>query len=238
MGQDAYPRWIVARGGHPADPTHAMDRFVLSLARRRRPRVCFVPTASGDAPAYLARFYRIMSRLDCEPSDLTLFERTVADIPRFVAEQDVIYVGGGNTASLLAVWRAHGLDRALRDAWTAGVVLTGVSAGMNCWFSASVTDSFDVTTLAPLSDGLGLLAGSCCPHFDGEPQRRPTYHRCVGAGLLADGWAADDAAGLVFSGTELAEVVTSAPKATAYRVRADGAGGVSEERLAARYLGD
>jgi peptidase E len=235
-------RRIVAMGGggfsmEPENPL--LDAFVLSLARRsERPRVCFVATASGDSERYIANFYRAFSALDCRPSDLGLFERTVADLRAFVLGQDVVYVGGGNTASLLAVWRAHGLDAVLAEAWQAGVVLCGISAGMNCWFQQSVTDSFDVARLAALDDGLGLLAGSACPHFDGEEQRRPTYRRLVASGALRDGWAADDGAALVFAGTELAEVVSSRPAAAAYRVRRDGDGdGVAEERVAARHLG-
>jgi dipeptidase E len=178
-------RRIVAMGGggfsmEPENPL--LDEFVLSLARRARPRVCFVATASGDADGYVASFYRAFAALDCRPSDLGLFDRRVGDLRAFVLEQDVVYVGGGNTASLLAVWRAHGLDAVLAEAWAAGVVLCGISAGMNCWFRQSVTDSFDVATLAPLLDGLGLLAGSACPHYDGEEQRRPTYRRLVGPG--------------------------------------------------------
>jgi len=107
-----------------------------------------------------------------------------------VLSQDVIWVGGGNTASLLAVWRAHGLDLVLREAWEQGVVLCGVSAGMNCWFEGSTTDSFG-PTLAPLKDGLGILAGSCCPHYDSNEQRRPIYRGAVDRGELGPGYAAD-----------------------------------------------
>ena len=118
---------------------------MLSLARRERPRVCFIGTASGDSPEYVANFFRVFAaHHDCEPSDLALFDRTVADLSAFVLAQDVVYVGGGNTASLLAVWRAHGLDVVLREAWEQGIVLCGSSAGMNCWFEASTTDSFDL----------------------------------------------------------------------------------------------
>jgi dipeptidase E len=233
-------RRIVAMGGggfsmEPGNPL--LDAFVLSLARRReRPRVCFVATASGDSERYVADFYRAFAALECRPADLGLFDRTVADLRAFVLDQDVVYVGGGNTASLLAVWRAHGLDAVLAEAWAAGVVLCGISAGMNCWFRQSVTDSFDVAALAPLHDGLGLLAGSACPHYDGEQERRPTYRRLVSDGVLDDGWAAEDGAALVFAGEALSEVVASRPDAAAYRVtRRDG--GVDEERLAARYLG-
>jgi peptidase E len=207
-----------------------LDRFVLSLARSSPPRVCFVPTASGDSDLYVANFYRAFAAFACTPSDLGLFARTTDDLEAFVLAQDVVYVGGGNTASLLAVWRAHGLDAILRRAWAEGVVLCGISAGMNCWFEASVTDSFG-TRLAPLHDGLGLLAGTACPHYDGEEQRRPAYRQLVASGELSAGWAADDGAALVFAGTELAEVVSSRPEAAAYRVEPDG-----EQRLPARYL--
>jgi peptidase E len=195
--------------------------------------VCFVPTASGDAEEYVARFYRAFSPLECHPTDLQLFNRSIADLEGFVLAQDVIYVGGGNTANMLAVWRVHGLDRVLVRAWEAGVVLCGVSAGMNCWFEGSVTDSFG--ELAPLSDGLGLLPGSACPHYDGEEQRRPAFHRFIASGALSGGWAAEDGAALLFSGTTLAEVVTSRVTASAYRVESDGAG-VAEQRLTARHL--
>jgi dipeptidase E len=226
---------IVAMGGaklRPEDYDPRLNAFVLSLARRARPRVCYVGTAGGDAPEYVAHFYRALTaHHDCEPSDLGLFERRVADLRGFVLSQDVIWVGGGNTASLLAVWRAHGLDVVLREAWEAGVVLCGVSAGMNCWFEGSTTDSFDLAKLAGLPDGLGFLPGSCCPHYDGEEQRRPLYRRLVAEGALPPGYAADDAAALVFEGTSLAEVVTTEEGSTGYRVAADG-----EEPLPARLL--
>jgi dipeptidase E len=216
----------------PEDYDPRLNTFVLSLARRERPRVCFVATASGDAPTYVASFYRVFSaHHDCSVSDLGLFERTVADLRGFVLSQDVVWVGGGNTASLLAVWRTHGLDVVLREAWDAGVVLCGVSAGMNCWFEASTTDSFDLSQLAPLHDGLGLLPGSACPHYDSEEQRRPLYRGLVASGEFPAGYAADDAAAIVFEGREVREVVCTEPGATAYRVDAAG-----ETPLAARLL--
>jgi peptidase E len=222
-------------GGFWAGPS-LLDRFVLSQARSSSPRVCFVPTAGGDDAGYIARFYRSYASFDCRPSDLTLFERTVADLEEFVLSQDVIYVGGGNTASMLAVWRVHGLDRLLMQAWEQGAVMCGISAGMNCWFQQSVTDSFGAHRLAPLDDGLGLLAGSCCPHYNGEALRRPAYEHFVGSGELSDGLAADDGAALVFHGTTLHEVVSSDATAAAYRVERAGEG-VSERTLEARYLG-
>ena len=219
-------------GGFSMEPDNPLlDEFVLSLARAERPRVCFIPTASGDAESYVAGFYRAFSAFDCRPSDLQLFARKVAELRAFVLEQDVIYVGGGSTANLLAVWRVHGLDAILREAWESGVVLCGISAGMNCWFEQSVTDSFGA--LAPLDDGLGLIAGSACPHYDGENERRPAYRRLIESGELGGGVAADDGAALVFLGTDVEEVVASRPQAAAYRVGREG-----EERLPVRYLGD
>jgi dipeptidase E len=214
-----------------------LDEYALSLGRSQPVRVCFLPTASGDDESYVARFYRAFSRLDCRPSDLQLFKRTIADLDAFVLSQDVIYVGGGNTANMLAVWRAHGLDSILRRAWEEGVLLCGLSAGMNCWFAESVTDSFGLEELTPLHDGLGLLPGSACPHYDSDEERRPTYQSLVAAGQLAPGWAADDGAGLVFAGDDLLEVVTSRELAGAYRIEPDGGGGMTETRLPARYLG-
>jgi len=226
---------IVAMGGArltPAGYDPRLNDFVLGLARRARPRVCFVGAASGDAPEYVAGFYRVLAAHHaCDVADLALFDRTVADLRAFVLGQDVIWVGGGNTLSLLAVWRAHGVDAVLREAWEAGIVLCGSSAGMNCWFEGSITDSFNLVELAPLPDGLGVLPGSCCPHYDGEAQRRPLYRRLVAEGALPPGYAADDDAALHFEGAEVTEVVTLTAGATAYRVEPDG-----ETALPARLL--
>ncbi len=213
----------------------ALSAARTSRPQASRPRVCFVPTASGDDDNYIAHFYRAYATLDCRPSDLQLFDRTVADLEDFVLAQDVVWVGGGNTASMLAVWRAHSLDSLLARAWEQGVVLCGLSAGMNCWFEQSVTDSFGAHKLAALDDGLGLLAGSCCPHYDGEELRRPAYEAFIASGELPDGYAADDGAALVFHGTTLHEVVSSRPGASAYRIERT-ADGVSARRLEARYL--
>jgi dipeptidase E len=225
-------------GGFSMEPDNPLlDEFVLSLARSSRPRVCFLPTASGDDDNYTLGFYRAFAALDCRPRDLRLFDRSVLDLESFILDQDVIYVGGGNTANLLAVWRTHGIDRLLRRAWEQGVVLCGLSAGMNCWFTQSVTDSFGVSRLAPLNDGLGLLPGSCCPHYDGQAQRRPTFHRLISDGELTDGWAADDGAALVFDGEILSEVVASRPEAAGYRVIKTTGSQVTEQRIPTRYLG-
>jgi peptidase E len=157
-----------------------------------------------------------------------------ADIRAHLLAQDLILVGGGNTANMLAVWRVHGVDAVLREAWEAGIVLAGWSAGAICWFEGGVTDSFG-PELQPLEGGLGFLAGSFCPHYDGEPERRPTYRRLVAEGF-SPGFAADDAVGLRFDGAELAECVTEREGAAgAYRVE-PGGDGISETKLATRRL--
>jgi dipeptidase E len=234
---------IVAMGGggfsmEPDNPL--LDDFVLSLPRRKRPRVCFVPTASADSATYIAKFYRAFAGR-CDVSDLTLFDAPALprqpprteDLPAFVAAQDVFYVGGGNTAHLLATWRVHGLDKLLRKAWRGGAVLAGISAGMICWFENGLTDSFG--GLHALNDGLGLIKGSACPHYDGESERRGVYHQIIARGAPA-GYAADDGAALHFVGHRLHEVVSSRPTAGAYRVAVQR-GSVVEKRLPVRYLG-
>src|SRR5687768_17947502 len=207
------PPQIVAFGGggfsmEAGNPL--LDDYVLSLTGVERPKVCFLPTASGDADHYIVRFYQAFSAERCIPSHVTLFrrDRGAPDLREQLLAQDLIYVGGGSVISLLGVWRAHGVDRILREAWEAGVVLCGLSAGSLCWFEAGVTDSFG-GDLVPLRDGLGLLAGSHCPHYS-DPARRPAYHRAVAQGLPA-GVAADDGCALLYEGTDLADVVASRP---------------------------
>jgi dipeptidase E len=232
-------RRILAMGGggfsmEPENPL--LDDFLLSLAPSgRRARVCFVPTASGDSADYIGRFRDAFGPERAEASVLSLFSREYDDLAAFLRTQDVVYVGGGSTANLLAVWRVHGLDRALVEAYEGGVVLAGLSAGMNCWFQASVTDSFSASRLEPLHDGLGLLAGSACPHYDGEELRAPTYRALVSDGF-PPGLAADDGCALLFQDGSLADVVCSRPQAGAYHVHR-GPDGVEEAALTARYLG-
>ena len=202
-------------GGFMAEPDSPLDELLLSLSPARRPRICFVPTPCGDSDRVIAAFFEAFARRECDPSCLRLFG--VPERPaEALADQDVIYVSGGNTANALAIWRLHGVDVALRDAWKRGAVLGGVSAGANCWFECCVTDSFGLD-LGPLADGLSILPGSFCPHYDSEELRRPVYRTLVDDGF-APGYAADDSAALHFVGTELLEVVASRPGARAYRV--------------------
>jgi peptidase E len=212
-------RRIVACGGRQL-LYPALTRYLLSLARRSRPRVLFLGTASGDGADYRLTFYQAFAGVDCEPSHLALFDRVVDDVDAFVRSQDVVVVGGGNTANMLAIWRLHGVEAALRTAYAAGTVLTGWSAGCLCWFEGGITDSF-TPQLSALRDGLGLLSGSACPHYDSEEARRPVYAREIAAGL-APGIALEDGVAARYDDERLVEVVSARADGRAFEVDATG----------------
>jgi dipeptidase E len=227
-------------GGFQMEPDNPrLDDHVLALARassgRDRPRICHIPTASADDPGLIADFERLFGPR-AEPRVLRLFARSDADLREVILGQDAVYVTGGNTANLLALWRLHGLDIVLREAWNAGVVMAGMSAGAICWFEACTTDSFG-PELRPLHDGLGILDGSLSPHYGGEAQRRPLFRRLIADSTVPPGYGVDDGAALVLHDRELTEVVASSRAAAAYRVEPDGAGGAVETQLPVRYLG-
>jgi peptidase E len=218
-------------GGDEREQTLRLYDYVLGLTGKERPKVLYVPTAIADS-VYTAEgtitFYDTF-RERGEPSHLSTFPWPPSDLRERVLSQDAICVSGGNTANMLAIWRVHGIDALLREAWENGIVLFGASAGMICWFEAGVTDSF-----GPQLEGLdclGFLPGSACPHYDGEDRRRPRYRELIDGGF-PEGIAADDGVGLHYVGTDLAEVVTCRPGAAAYRVTR----GSGEERLEAREL--
>ena len=232
------PIMVVGGGAFGLDTRDgALEDHWLALARsingRDRPRVCLIATATGDDGSVVDHFDDVFGEA-AETSHLALFDRTVEDIDGFLLAQDAIYVAGGNTASMLAVWGAHGVDGALRRAHEAGVLLAGRSAGGLCWFEGGTTDSFG-PRLAALTVGLGLIPGSHCPHYDGELERRPTYHAMIERGELPGGIAVDDFAAAVFDGPELVEVVAAREGPTAYRVERSS-GGVIETSLPVRVL--
>jgi dipeptidase E len=228
-------RQVIALGGggflmEPDNP--ALDLYVLRQARAAQPAVTFLGTARGDADANLDKYYRAFARYDCRPSHLPLFERTPG-LRDLLLRQDVIYVGGGNTKSMLAVWRDWGLPALLREAWEKGAVLAGVSAGAICWFQQGLTDSWAEQLVA--LECLGFLEGSCCPHYDGEPERRPAYHDHLLRGEMLPGVAIDDYAAIHLVEGGIHRVVASRPQARAYRMSVrDGA--VQEEPLETEYL--
>jgi dipeptidase E len=216
-------------GGFTMEPDNPMlDDFVLGLAAAREPRILFLPTASGDAAAQIAGFHARFGERACAPSHLSLFRLhgTRRPLREIVLEQDVVYIGGGSMRNLLAIWRAHGLDALLAEAWERGIVLAGLSAGAMCWFEGGVTrSSGPPETIA----GLGLLPGSLSVHADGEPERLPAFLEAVRTGALPGGWAADDGVGLLFEGPQHVRTVSSRPGAAALRVDA-----VEDELVRAR----
>ena len=221
-------RRIVACGGQQL-LFPALTTYLFGLARRLRPKVLFLGTASGDGAGYLLIFYEALAGVECEPSHLALFDRTVDDIDAHVRSQDVVIVGGGNTASMLAIWRLHGVEDALRSAYADGTVLSGWSAGCLCWFEGGITDSF-TPNLGALRDGLGILSGSACPHYDSQDARRPVYAREIAAGM-APGIALEDGVAARYDDERLVEVVSARPGGRAFHVDASG-----ERPLAVRAL--
>lgn len=228
------PGTIVALGGGgfsmSEDGSSAIDDRLLEMARAARatrdgaspqpheesmrPRVCFIPTASGDSPEYISRFEAAFAKR-AETHVLSLFGQSPWDYqdPAMLLDMDLIYVGGGSTVNLLALWRRHGLDDILREAAAQGIILAGISAGANCWFDASSTDSFG--ELAPLDDGLGFISGSVCPHYHGETGRVETFGEWLGSGHLpGPGLGIDDYAAVIFTSGNTTSVMAEDPGAT------------------------
>jgi peptidase E len=209
-------------GGFTMEPVGgALDEFVLGLSRAAVPRICFLPTASGDPNEQIARFYTAFADRPCEPVHLSLFRlgANPIDLRAHLLAQDIVYVGGGSMRNMLAIWRAHGLDAILRECWEQGTVLAGLSAGAMCWFVGGISTSSGGP--APV-EGLGLLPGSLSVHLDGEPQRRPAYLEAVASGALPDGYAADDGVALLFEDRRLVRVVGSRQGLRCIRVERAG----------------
>jgi dipeptidase E len=233
-------RRILAMGGGgftmpERDQSGALDRFVLELTGKDVPRICFLPTASGDPREQVTRFHERFGDWPCEPSILSLFHlgRDRIDPIAHILSQDALYIGGGSMRNMLAIWREHGIDEAMRTAWHRGVVLAGLSAGAMCWFEGGVSMSGGQPEVV---NGIGLLPGSLTVHLDGEAERMPVYTHAVGTGALPPGYAAEDGAALVFHGTELAECVASRSGVRVLRVQADGVGGTVNRTQPVRQL--
>jgi peptidase E len=214
-----------------------IHRFAADLANAGdRPKVCVLTQATGDPESRIGAFYAAFARSEFRMSHLQLFPMpNVEDVRGHLLDQDVIWVDGGSVANLVAVWRVHELDAILHEAWQAGVVLSGVSAGSICWHIGGSTDSFGLK-LRAFTEGLGWLPYSNGVHYDGEEQRRPTMHELIGDGTLPDGYATDDGAGLVYRGTELVEVVADREGPRGYELRRAADGTVTETPLPTRLL--
>lgn len=231
-------RHIVALGGggFSEEPDNLqLDEYVLALSGKSKPRICFLPTASGDAEPYIRKFHWIFKKLTRGgQSHLTLVNLANKDPVEHLAKQDVIYVGGGDTLKMLAVWQETGVDRLLREAHARGAVLAGISAGAHCWFESGLSDAIP-GTLTPFA-GLGLVPGSMSVHYGSEAMRRPTYQRMITSGELPAGYGVDDGAALHFENGQLRAIVSSRPDARAYRVESRG-GIAYEAELLPEYLG-
>jgi dipeptidase E len=206
-------------GGFSMEPDNlALDRYILSLWRDpgREPRVCFIPTGTRDSVDYIGRFYSAFEKLPCRPTHLSLTDSQTSDPQGAILGNDIFYVGGGNTRDMLSVWRGCGLDHELKEAWQAGKILCGISAGAICWFEQAISDSVVEGELHPLKC-LGFLPGTGCPHYE-DPGRRETFHRCLVAGEVSAGYGIDNSAALHFEGTKLVNVVVSRLNASAYHV--------------------
>ena len=239
-----HPTILATSGGYrPSARLHwevgPLTHHAVALAgvTGRAPRVCFVPTASGDDPRLITTFYDNAWRHGWSASHLSLMPMpNIEDIGEHLLRQDVIWVWGGSVAGLLSLWRLHGVDAAMREAWEAGVVLTGISAGSLCWHVGGNTDSFG-PSLRPVTNGLAFLPYSNGVHYDGEPERRPLLQRLIADGTLPPGYATDDGVGLRYRGTELHDVLTERDGARAYRVEPDVDRTARETPLTPRLIG-
>ncbi len=221
-------------GGFSMEPENSLlDLYVLQQSGKINPKICFIPTASGDSDNYISRYYNFFNKQICIPSHLSLFKPQTRDLESFILENDIIYVGGGNTKNLLILWKEWGLDTILKRAWEQEIVLAGISAGSICWFEEGVTDSFG-DGLEPLTC-LGFLKGSNCPHYDGELNRRPAYQNLVAKSKIKPGIATDDGVALHYIDQKLSEIVSSRPNAKAYKVYFNEE--IKEVELKTKFLG-
>jgi dipeptidase E len=238
MKHDSKMKQIIAMGGggfsmEPENPL--LDRYILAQSHTDHPKICFIPTASAESADYILKFYDAFIRLGCKPAHLSLFHLQSRDLESYILDQDILYVGGGNTRSMLALWREWQLDRILKVAWEQGVILSGISAGTICWFEQGVTDSIPGELNA--MNCLGFLEGSCCPHYDSEPSRRPGYQRLITEEKIKPGIALDDGVAVHFVNDRIERYVSSRPQACAYRVERSGSV-AKENPQQVHYLGN
>lgn len=225
-------RWDERRNARPA----ALLEHALDLSGATRPRLCLVATPVGDDPYWISRMYAAFAGRDVSVSHLALFPMpNVEDVRAHLLAQDVVWVTGGSVANLLALWRLHRVDAAMREAWEAGVVLAGVSAGSLCWHVGGTTDSFG-PDLRPVTDGLGFLPYANGVHYDSEERRRPLIQRLVADGTLPTAYCTDDGVGLHYAGTGLVEAVSEVGGRSAYVVERAPDGRAAETRIEPRLL--
>lgn len=224
---------VIGGGGFDKWGTYCPDnlpieRYILEQTGKARPKICFLPTASGDSLQYIVHFYQEFSKLNCQPTHLSILQPPTADLESYLLENDALYVGGGNTKNMLALWKEWGIDSCLRKAWKRGIVLSGISAGSICWFDEGLTDS--IPGLLTQIKTLDFLKGSNCPHYDTEPNRRPVYHKLMLEDKITAGIAIDDNVAVHYVDGKIINIVKTTPQANAYRVFKDG-GKIWEEKI-------
>jgi dipeptidase E len=232
-------RRILALGGHDFDRragNDAISDLIVELAESPRPKICLLPTASGDPEDQIARFRRSFAERDCVPQVISLFRlgENPVDLREELLNQDVIYAGGGSMVNLIAIWQAHGLDEILRECWREGILIVGQSAGAMCWFQGGITSSQGEPAVA---GGFGVLPGSACVHYLSEPVRRRAFLRAIAAGELEPGLGLEDQTGALFEDAELAETVSAREGAAVWEVAPENAG-TREVELHSRQLED
>jgi dipeptidase E len=231
-------RQIIALGGggFSMEPENLLlDQYIIGQSQNKKPKICFLPTASGDQQSYIDRFYEAFGEMDCIPAHFSLFEPNFNDAEEFLLGQDIIYVGGGNTRNMMILWKEWGLDELLIQCYQEGIILAGISAGSICWFEEGLTDPLN-GSLYPIK-GLGILKGSHCPHYDGENKRKPAYRQHIREALMKPGYAADDGAALHFVDEILYKSVSSRKNSSAYYAEVKG-NEVLETKLDSVYLAE
>lgn len=210
-----------------------LDKYILNLALKEKPKICFFGTASNDGPEYREMFYKFFNEQYCEPSHLS-FAEPPENIEEFIMKQDIIHVGGGNTKLIMEIWKKHGVDKIMKKAWESGIILTGMSAGAICWFEDGITNpSPGVLTRLECT---GILDGSFCPHYDDRAELKSAFHKLILDGILKEGYGVEDGAAVHFIDNEPIRTVTSRPNAKAYKVK-KVRNRISEHKLESVYLG-
>ncbi len=219
----------IGGGGFGRNPNHrVIEQYILSQSDKEVPNICFIPTASAEDKSYIVNYYKSFSKLECKPTHLNFFERT-PNLRSVINKQDIIFVGGGNTKSMLAVWKEWKLDTLLHKAYLKGTILCGVSAGSICWYEKGVTDSW-ASNLSIL-DCLSFLKGNNCPHYDGEKDRRPSVHNFIKDGKIDSCYASDDGAALHFINGELYKSVSFYRDAESYLIKLDSNENIVEKKI-------
>ena len=210
----------IGGGGFGAYPGQGIiENYILKQTKKKNPRICFIPTATGDNEAYKVNFYSTFTRLDCRPSHLDFFKRT-PELKNFILNQDAIFVGGGNTKSMLAVWKEWGLDKILKKAYKDGIVMSGVSAGAICWFQNGITDSW--ASSLKIMPCLNFIKGTCCPHYDEEPERRPAVKKLLQSNKIKDVFAVDGGAALHIKDEKIFKSIVFRKEKSSYLVSQNG----------------